>query len=156
MAKKCLACDLVYAGDLLECPSCGKADHLAVLDPGVDTSDPVVGITRCGALLVGNGLLILAVLLRPQLGLVSLTLGLLLLVRGERAVPWVKAVMLLKIAVMGVILLFAPKLVYLLSVVESLAVLGLLDKDARRQRLGTIAFTVLLLLGMLSALLPSL
>ena len=156
MAKKCLACDLVYPGEMTECPACGKADHLAVIDPTDQGADPVPGVTRCGVLMVINGLITLVCLLRPQLGLVSLCLGLLLLVRSERAVQWVKAAQILKLAVVGVFFLFAPRLVLLLAVGESLAVLGLLSRDEWQVRLGTIVFTVLLLVGILAGLLPSL
>ncbi len=156
MAKKCLACDLVYPGERDECPVCGKADHLAVIDPADRVPDPVPQVLRCGVLMIVNGLFTLVFLLRPQLGLVSLCLGLLLLLRNERAVQWVRAAQMLKLAVVGVIFLFSPRLVLVLAAGESLAVLGLLSKDARQVRLGTIAFIVVLVVGVLSGLLPSL
>ena len=78
MALKCLACDNIYEGRTKTCPACGKGDSIVVSDPTQRIAEPATGTTLCGIFMLISGTLTLA-LPKPQVGLVSLSLGVLLL-----------------------------------------------------------------------------
>jgi hypothetical protein len=152
MAKKCLACDQIYAGELKLCPGCGKTENVFVADKAQQSQEPVDGMTLCGFCLLFNGAITLA-LPKPQIGILSIILGVLLLLRIEKAVGWVKALQFLKLLVLAIVVMVSPHWILLLAFAEPLVVLGLLSNNEQIVRLSKICFGTLILLGIIAVVL---
>ncbi len=124
-----------------------------VADRSVSARESMDGITLCGTFMLLNGLIGLG-LPKPQIGIISVCLGLLLLLRIEIAVVWVKALQFVKLIIIAIMFIVAPQGLLLLGIGEALLVLGLLSSQERLVRICAISFGVLILLGILAVAFP--
>jgi hypothetical protein len=148
MAKKCTTCDHIYAGELKLCPACGKPDSILVANPNPPSGprETMDGVTFCAVMMLLNGVIGLLLPI-PQVSFVSIALGLLLLLRIEKAIVWVKALQWVKLIIIGIMLVVKPDLTFILAIFESLVVLGLLSSNEKIIRLSKVCFGVLVLIG---------